>query len=487
MVLVLQFVEGLTDRQAAEAVRARIDWKLALGLELADPGFDFSVLSEFRDRLVGGDAGRVVLDAILVAAKDRGLLASGGKARTDSTHVLSSARELNWLELVGETLRAALNAVADAEPDWLKARALPDWFKHYATRIEDSRFPKAHTKRVEVGRRIGADGMSLLRMVWADDAPPALRERPEVGILRQVWVQHFHVVEGEVARRDPRDRPPGAKRLVTPYDIEARGSVKRDTMWDGYKVHLTETCEPDAVHLVTEVTTTVATVPDDRMAAVVHTSLARRGLLPDEHWVDAGYANSSALAASRIDHGVDLHGPLVPVTVAQARGEGTYGQDAFTIDWDNQHVTCLNGISSTQWHHRRSEEQLPLIRVRFSPADCRTCPSLRDCVSSPKAQRREITLRPRHEYEALHQARQLQATDEWKDRYKIRAGVEGTISQGVQACGLRRSRYRGLGKTSLQHQLTGAAINLIRINAWLTDTPRARTRTSPTAALRLAA
>jgi len=487
MVLVLQFVEGLTDRQAAEAVRARIDWKFALGLELADPGFDFSVLSEFRDRLVGGDAGRAVLDAILVAAQERGLVAAGGKARTDSTHVLSSVRELNWLELVGETLRAALNAVARTGPDWLSARALPDWFKHYATRIEDSRFPKAHSKRMEVGRRIGADGMRLLRMVWADDAPPALRELPEIGVLRQVWVQHFHLVEGEVERRDPKDRPPGAKRLVTPYDIEARGSVKRDTMWDGYKVHLTETCEPDAVHLVTNVTTTVATISDDRMATVVHTGLARRGLLPDEHWVDAGYANSSALATARSDHGVALHGPLRPVTVAQARGEGTYGQDAFTIDWDNQHVTCPNGSTSTQWAVRRSEEQLPVIRVRFSPADCRICPRLRDCVSSPKAQRREISLRPRHEYEALHQARQLQATDEWKNRYKIRAGVEGTISQGVQACGLRRSRYRGLPKTSLQHQLTGAAVNLIRIDAWLTNKPHARTRTSHLAALRPAA
>lgn len=329
--------------------------------------------------------------------------------------------------------------------------------------------------------------MRLPRMVRADDAPPALRELPAAGILRQVWVQHFHPVEGEVGRRDAKDRPPGGKRLVTPYDVEARGSVERDTVWDGYKVHFTETCEPDAVRLVTNVTTTVATVPDDRMAAVVRTGLVRRGLLPDEHWVDAGYTNSSALAAARIDHQVDLHGPLPPVTVAQARGEGTYGQNAFTIDWENQHVTCPNGITSTQWHHRRSEEQLSVIRVRFSPADCRTCPSIRDCVSSPRAQHREITLRPRHEYEALNQARQLQATDEWKDRYKIRAGVEGTISQGVQACGLRRSRYRRLGRTSLQHRFTGAAINLIRINAWLTDKARVRTRTSPLAALRPAA
>lgn len=239
LVLVLQFVEGLTDRQAAEAVRARIDWKFALGLELTDPGFDFSVLSEFRDRLVGGDAGRGVLDAVLDAAHDRGLVGSGGRARTDSTHVLSCVRELNWLEQVGETLRAALNAVALAEPAWLTAHALPDWFKHYATRIEDSRFPRARARRVEVGRRIGADGMHLLRMIWADDAPPALRELPEAGTLRQVWVQHFHMVEGEVVRRDPKDRPPGAKRLVTPYDTEARSGGKRDIFWDGYKVHLT--------------------------------------------------------------------------------------------------------------------------------------------------------------------------------------------------------------------------------------------------------
>ncbi|MEV8062489.1 IS1182 family transposase [Streptomyces antimycoticus] len=487
LVLVLQFVEGLTDRQAAEAVRARIDWKYALALELADPGFDFSVLSEFRDRLVSADGGRPVLDGILAAAREKGLLSRGGKARTDSTHVLSAARELNWLELVGESLRMALNAVAHAEPDWLSAHVLPEWFTHYVTRIEDSRFPKAQAKRAEVGRRTGRDGMRLLEMIWTDDAPLPLRTLPEVELLRQLWVQQFHLVEGKVERRDPKDRPPGAKRLVTPYDPEARGSVKRDTFWDGFKVHLTETCEPERLHLITNVTTTVATVPDDRMAAVVHAGLARRDLLPAEHWVDTGYANGGAMAAARRDHRVALHGPLKSVTVPHARGEAAFGQDAFTIDWDNQHVTCPNGVTSTQWHQRRSEDGLPTIRVRFSPADCRACPQLRQCVNSPKAQRREINLKPRDEYEALHQARKLQGTDQWKDRYKIRAGVEGTISQAVQACGLRRSRYRGLAKTSLQHQLTGAAINLIRINAWLTDKPHAHTRTSPLAALRPAA
>ncbi|MEU4781932.1 transposase, partial [Micromonospora sp. NPDC023633] len=163
---------------------------------------------------------------------------------------------------------------------------------------------------------------------------------------------------------------------------------------------------------------------------------------------------------------------------------GRHGQDAFTIDWEQQHVTCPNGVTSTQWHHRHSQHGQPVIRVRFNPADCRVCPHLRDCVSSPKAERRELTLRHRAEHDTVRTARQQQQTDDWKHRYKIRAGVEGTISQGVQRCGLRRSRYRGLDKTALQHQLTGTAINLARIDAHLTKTPRAGTRTSHFAQLR---
>jgi len=487
MVLVLQFVEALTDRQAAEAVRARIDWKYALGLELADAGFDFSVLSEFRDRLVGADGGREILDAVLAAARRQGLVTARGRARTDSTHVLSAVRELNQLELVAETLRAALNAVALAEPGWLSEHARPEWFKHYATRAEDSRFPKERSRRDQAYRRIGDDGMHLMRMIWAKDMPPGLRELPEVEVLRQVWVQYFHLVDGEVVRRGPKDRPPGAMRLVSPYDLQARSGGKRDINWDGYKVHITETCDQDTPHLVTSVVTTVASVADDRMAAVVHAELDRRDLLPGEHWVDAGYASASSLTAARRDHEVDLHGPVKAVTVPHARGDAAFAQDAFTIDWDSGQATCPNGHTTTAWRVNRSEEGLPMIRVRFSRTACRPCPDRARCINSPNGIQRELNLRPREEYHALQQARALQATDDWKARYKIRAGVEGTISQAVQACDLRRTRYRGLAKTSLQHHLTGAAVNFIRINAWLTHTPRARTRTSPLTALRPAA
>ncbi|MFD9473022.1 IS1182 family transposase [Streptomyces goshikiensis] len=482
LVLVLQFVEGLTDRQAAEAVRARIDFKYALGLELDDPGFDFSVLSEFRDRLVEVDAGRRVLDGVLSTAREKGLLKTAGRARTDATHVLSSARELSWLEMVAETLRSALNALARAAGDWLAGIAEPDWFKHYATRAEDSRFPKAHAKRDAVGSRIGRDGTRLLAAVFATDAPPALRALAEVETLRQVWVQHFHQVDGEVMRRGPKDRAPASMRLLTPYDPDARTGIKRDTLWDGYKVHLTESCGEDAPNLVTNVATTVATVADSAMNEEIHTSLAARGCLPAEHWVDAGYPTAAHILAARTGHGIALHGPLACNTSSQAKG--AFGLDAFTIDWERRHVSCPSGVTATDWYPRTDSKGLPVIRVRFPASRCGTCPDLRSCVSSATGRRRELMLRQQQaEHDTIRTVRAEQQTDAWKERYKIRAGVEGTISQAVRRCGLRRSRYRGLTKTSLQHQLTAAALNLARIDAHLTDTPRAPTRTSHFAAL----
>ncbi|MGW8557152.1 IS1182 family transposase [Streptomyces tubercidicus] len=483
LVSVLQFVEGLTDRQAAEAVRARIDFKYALGLHLDDPGFDFSVLSEFRDRLAGADGGRRVMDGVLAAAREKGLLKSAGRARTDSSHVLSSARELCWLEQVAETLRSALNALAQAAPEWLSEIAEPDWFRHYATRVEDSRFPRARAKRDEVGLRIGRDGTRLLEAVFGPEAPAALRSLDEVEVLRRVWVQHFHRVGGEVMRRGPKDRPPGAMRLVSPYDPEARVGVKRDTMWDGYKVHLTETCgETDVPNLVTNVATTVATVADNAMNEEIHTSLVARDCLPAEHWVDAGYPTAAHVLAARDRHGVELHGPLVKNTSPQAKGAFTL--DAFTIDWEHRQVTCPGGVTATDWYPRNDSKGLPVVRVRFPVSHCGPCPHLRDCVSSATGRRRELMLRQQQsEHDAVRRIRTEQQTDAWKERYKIRAGIEGTISQAVARCGLRRSRYRGLAKTSLQHQLTGAAINLARIDAHLTGAPRARTRTSHFAAL----
>jgi transposase len=148
LVTIMQFRENLADRQAAEAVRARIDWKYLLGLDLTDPGFDFSVLSEFRDRLLAGSAAVLLLDKLLERCRTRGLLKARGQQRTDSTHGLAAIRVMNRLELVAETLRATLNELATVAPAWLQAMAPLAWYERYGKRIEETRLPQGQSRRL---------------------------------------------------------------------------------------------------------------------------------------------------------------------------------------------------------------------------------------------------------------------------------------------------------------------------------------------------
>ncbi|MFC8536414.1 IS1182 family transposase [Streptomyces sp. NPDC057249] len=475
LVSVLQFVEGLSDRQAAEAVRARIDFKYALGLELTDPGFDYSVLSEFRSRLVAAGAGQDIFDRVLAATREKGLLRAGGRARTDSTHVLGAIRSLNRLEFVIETLRAALNAVAAATPAWLSSHADPQWFDRYADRPEDYWLPKKPTQRTELAELTGTDGMRLLRDIFTSPGAPAwLREVPAVEVLRAAWVQQYFVdADGQVRWRDPKDCPPGARRLVTPYDTEVRASLKRDIKWDGFKVHLTETCEPGTPNLITHVLTTDATVPDIKATETVHDALADQDLLPGEHLLDAGYVDGRRLVTAQ-QHGITMTGPVAGDTTTQAGG--SFSQDAFTVDWEKKTVTRPSGQTNVVWRDTTSHRDTPVVRARFAARHCNPCPDRENCTSSPKG--RMITLRPREEHEAIRAARAAQGTPAWRARYAARNGIEGTISQAVHALSLRQCRYHGLAKTRLQHQLTATALNLTRIDAWTRGKPRAHTRTS---------
>lgn len=220
LVSVLQFAEGLSDRQAAEAVRGRIDWKYALGLELTDEGFHFAVLSEFRERLINGGIEQQLLDTLLVHCQEQGWIKAGGKQRTDATHVLGAIRAMNRLEGIGETMRAALNALAVVAPLWLLHQVSPNWFDLYGRRVEEYRLPKGKAARVEYGNRMGADGNALLVAIYDPTAPLWLREIPAGEILRRVWIQQFHAPDqqGVVRMREGKDLPPSNLWIHSPYD-----------------------------------------------------------------------------------------------------------------------------------------------------------------------------------------------------------------------------------------------------------------------------
>src|SRR6266699_4923340 len=171
LVTVLQALENLSYRQAAEMVRGRLDWKYGLSLPLDDEGFDASILMDFRQRLLEHGAQDLLLEPILRVCREHGWLKAGGKQRTDATVVLANVRGLSSLESVGEILRAALNEIAEVAPDWLLGVVGPDWFDRYVHRFELQRFPKGEQAQALLRRQVGEDSRHLLQAAMDEQAP----------------------------------------------------------------------------------------------------------------------------------------------------------------------------------------------------------------------------------------------------------------------------------------------------------------------------
>jgi transposase len=368
VVTILQYVEGLTDRQAADAVRSRIDWKYLLCLELTDTGFDRTVLSEFRTRLIEGQAERLVFEHLLV-----------------------------WCQ-------------------------------------------------------------------------------------QQGWLQQYYMSDDRIQWRTEQGIPPATVMISSPYDLDAHYSKKNTTSWVGYKVHVSETCEPNSVHLITNVETTTATIADGDVTESIHTSLERQNLLPNQHIVDTGYLDAELLVTSQSRHQVELLGPTRSDLRWQAKAGNGFAASDFQVDWQQQIAICPQGKTSTCWSPAIDGRNNEVIKIKFARPDCANCQSLDLCTRS-KEKRRSITLRPEEQYKALQSARQQAMTDEYKADYALRAGIEGTLSEGIRAHGLRRTRYIGLAKTHLQHLMTATAINFKRIFFWISGVPQTTTRTSQFAKL----
>lgn len=461
LVTALQAIEGLTDRQAAEYVRTRVDWLYALALPLDDPGFDHTILTDFRQRLLAAEAQDLLLEPILQLCRERGWLKARGKQRTDATAVLARVRALNSLESVGESMRAALNAIAEQEPAWLQTHLDPEWFDRYVHRFELARFPKAETQRQLLREQVGQDVGQLLTALEEKQAPPSLRALPQVTLLRQVFAQHY---EGEGQEIRWRDGPAvsNEERVVSPYDPEARSSRKRDTVWLGYKVHLTETCDqdPHCPHLITHVETTPATLADSEVLAPIQEHLRAKHLSPAEHYVDQGYPSGSQLVR-QASLGTQIIGPVGQDPSWQEREQSGYAVSDFVLDWQAQVATCPQGQQSRRWATQVDRRQQQTVAIRFSATTCRDCPVRALCTRGQGG--RSLTLTPPEVHAALVERRQVQRTPAFVQQYGRRAGIEGTIAQAVRTTRLRRTPYEGQGKTHLHHVAIAAGLNLKRM------------------------
>jgi len=317
---------------------------------------------------------------------------------------------LNRLERVGETLRAALNSLAVVAPTWVQALAPPEWYDRYAHRVENYQLPKADAARQALAAVIGADGEVLLHAIDAASAPPWVREIPAVQTLRRVWAEQDVEVHGTLSWREVKAMPSPAALMTSPYDPEARYSTKRAVEWIGYKVHLTEICDPAPPHVLVNIETTPATPPDAQMIAQVHASLEPRGLLPAEHLVDKGSTASHVLVDSQRAYGVTLLGPVADDPSWQARADTGFDKAQFLVDGDRQMVTCPMGKQSISWLPNTSPHNGMPWEARLARKDCTPCPQRAHCTRAKK-EPRSVGLQAQDQDEALHAARHRQTTE----------------------------------------------------------------------------
>ena len=454
-VTVFQFIEKLPDRQAAESLRMRLDWKYALHLPLEYEGFNFSVLSEFRDRLLAGKAEGRVFEKLVAQIRETGLIKERGKQRSDSIAMLAKVRWLSRLEVAVETLRLAVVSLVKVDRDWSEEILPPSWEDKYGERFVMQRYTEKEWKEYEAN--IGNDGQWLLKRLVDGSAPAGLQELLEVKLLQTVWAQQFREEAGQMVFEELK-KYDGRTQIVTPHDPEAHYSRKRHSEWIGSKVQVTDTDDEGYPHIITDIVSTDSNLTDYEALADIQKRLVQRQCKPGEHYVDAGYMSGANLANSG-DMQIDLIGPLASAVTAQDLITDGITQAQFQVDPQKKSVTCPQG------HQAVSPVQTKQgVRFQFATQVCAACPARSRCCAGKEGR----TIRISDHYDLMQQARLRQKTQAFKQNYaQHRSGVEGSLSALTRGNGMRVSRYIGQKKRNLQAIFTGCAANLQRTSCWL--------------------
>jgi transposase len=453
-VTLLQFMEKVSDRRAAEQVAYHLGWKYALDLELPYEGFHPTVLVYFRDRLEQHQAERVIFDGIVDLLIELGLIKRSGKQRIDSTHILGYVKEMSRLECAVETLRLGLEELAGVivgvRPEF--------WERLWALYVQSEvgwRLSKA--ERDHRYRQCGQDMRELLE--WIDANDPKRGELVSVKLLRRVFAEQFAVLEGAIEPQ--RTRPSQA--VQNPHDPDAHYADKGSKQWIGYKVHVVESVDPEkqakvkaepGEHFITEVVTTEAA--QDEMAGMTE-ALKRQqdthGIKPEAMYADAGYVTERTLAQAD-NNAMELLGPTRPDP-----HKGPYNADAFVVDVENERAICPQGKTSTQCSHiRDSYMGTEYYRLEWG-SQCDDCPVQKQCTRA-KSGRRLLVVGLRHDL--VHKRREEMRAESFSQTMHPRNGIEGTHSELVRGHGLRRTKYRGFGRVAMSHYFMAAACNVKR-------------------------
>ena len=453
LVLIMQYIERLSDRAAAANLRYRIDWKIAFGLELEFAGIHATTLVYFRERLLANDRASYAFDKVLEHLSRVGLVKKNAKQRIDSTHVIGLVRELSRIELLHETLRVFCNDI-ESYKSHLTGSVLLDHFDYYTDKISIRGISDAQKDRFVKDAGQAMQGF----IAWGESVKELpIKDLESFKTLAIVFKQNFVSEDGE----PPEPTKPiklkkvatGKDHVSSPHEPDARYGNKGKKEWIGYKAQVAETTsdEPDDVNFITFIDVSDATDYDGAVVNDFISDQTNRDILPSVVYGDTHYNSSDNITAAACK-GVELKGPVSPVPGDRPDSKNT----GFTANLKQNAITCPGGNEApitSQWKDGR-------VRATFAKETCKSCSQINPCDPAPQG--KHIVLRP--ESELLNQRRALMETLEFEIEMHRRNGIEGTLSGLVRGQGMRRSRHRGKNKLQLQLKFTGAAANILRLH-----------------------
>jgi transposase len=451
-VLILQFLEDIPDRLAAQMVLFRLDWKYALRQELTWRGFNFSSLSNFRKRLREHNQEFIIFEQLIAHLKQAGYIQSQ-RQRTDASHILGAVEHLSRLELVWETLRLAVVELINQDAQWVLHQLPPSFVSDHSQRRSDYRLkPSAITRAMA---QAGQDGLWLLEQVKLLEDIDG-RTLPAVEMLRRVWDEQFEMIHDDPASLQIKANTDASGDVIaSPHDGDVRYSQKgKSTQWEGYKVQVTETVD-GKLPLITDIDIHSAIEADSPALETIQKRLQDREMLPEQQYVDRAYCNGKTLVSSQ-KRGIDLRG-YVPSCTRKPVG---FRLEDFQIDLHHRRAVCPQGHLAGVFN--ASSQDDVAFHIRFGKV-CQTCPVKHLCTTSKRGRSLEIS--PYHEQ--LTKRRQAQQTTSFAREMYARSRIESTICELMRKHGLRQSRYRGQHKVRLQAAFTAVAVNLKRLARYL--------------------
>jgi hypothetical protein len=459
-VTLLQFLEGVPDRQAAEMLRYHAGWNFALNRQLGDLLFHATVLTYFRDRLIEHEHSALIFAQVLEGLVEAGLVKRRSKQRLDATQVLGLLRHMSRLECVRETLRLAVKELEESSARFARPAFWDELWERYVQSKLDYR-TEASVLKLKMDQA-GADALCLLEWVGKLSAPQ-IAQGHQVQLLQRVWNENFQL-EAQKALQQRPAQPAGA--VHNPHEPQAqwatKGTGKNKREHVGYKVQVAETVkevalqpgEPTA-NFITAIETQEAIGSDEAGQLQVERQQAAMGLeKAPALYVDAAYVSAQKLAEAKSE-GRELIGPAQPAP----KKEGRFSVEDFQIDVEQRQAICPAGKENTQCS-RLEAEATGKVDYRFEwSTHCQDCPLRQRCLGAEQ-KHRTVVVGQYHSH--LQARRREQKTQAFQEKAKARNAIEGTQSELVRGHGLRHARYRGKAKNALQNYFIGAACNAKR-------------------------